>query len=277
MPPPRQNRSPSEFIDATGTYHDRAASPRIVSLVPSITELVCDLGLSKALVGRTGFCIHPRAIVRSIPKLGGTKDVNLRRLRELAPTHVIVNIDENEKPTVDEIRETVPHVIATHPLTPLDNVALYRLLGGIFDVLPMAEKLAAQFIDAYDDVVASCSALPRRDVLYLIWRKPWMTVSRDTYISRMLALIGWDTSPEITQSRYPEIELNAATLNGLDYVLLSSEPYRFGPRDIAEIAALLPHDRHRRVQLIDGEMTSWYGSRAISGLRYLKELRLGAT
>ena len=103
-------------------------------------------------------------MVRSIPKLGGTKDVNLRRLRELAPTHVIVNIDENEKPTVDEIRETVPHVIATHPLAPLDNVALYRLLGGIFDVLPMAEKLAAQLIDAYDDVVASCSALPRRDV-----------------------------------------------------------------------------------------------------------------
>jgi hypothetical protein len=137
------------------------------------------------------------------PKLGGTKDVNLRRLRELAPTHVIVNIDENEKPTVDEIRETVPHVIATHPLTPLDNVALYRLLGGIFDVLPMAEKLAAQFIDAYDDVVASCSALPRRDVLYLIWRKPWMTVSRDTYISRMLALIGWDTWPEITPVALP--------------------------------------------------------------------------
>ena len=255
MPPPRQNRSPSQFIDAIGTDHDRAVSPRIVSLVPSITELVCDLGLSKALVGRTGFCIHPRAIVRSIAKVGGTKDVNLRRLRGLAPTHVI----------------------ATHPLTPLDNVALYRLLGAIFDVLPMAEKLAAQFIDAYDDVVASCSALPRRDVLYLIWRKPWMTVSRNTYISRMLALIGWDTSPEITQSRYPEIELTPATLKGLDYVLLSSEPYRFGPRDIAEIAALLPDDEHRRVQLIDGEMTSWYGSRAISGLRYLKELRLGAT
>ena len=193
--------------------------------------------------------------------------MNLRRLRELAPTHVIVNIDENEKPTVDEIRETVPHVIATHPLAPLDNVALYRLLGGIFDVLPMAEKLAAEFIDAYDDVVASCSALPRRDVLYLIWRKPWMTVSRDTYISRMLSLIGWETYPASADDRYPEVDL-ATAAGSVDRVLLSSEPFRFREKHLAEVEALVPG---ARVSLIDGEMTSWYGSRAIAGLDYLRE------
>ena len=111
----------------------RHAGPiRIVSLVPSLTELLCDLGLAPQLVGRTGFCIHPRETVRAIPKVGGTKSVNLARLRELAPTHVIVNIDENEKPTVEEIARFVPHVVVTHPLHPRDNLALYRLLGGIF-------------------------------------------------------------------------------------------------------------------------------------------------
>src|SRR5687768_741693 len=100
--------------DAAGTLHEPArATPRIVSLVPSLTELLCDLNLAAALVGRTGFCIHPREAVRAIPKLGGTKSVRLDRLRALRPTHVVVNIDENEKPAVDEIARFVPHVIVT--------------------------------------------------------------------------------------------------------------------------------------------------------------------
>src|ERR687892_517302 len=116
----------SALMDAAGVVHEPVhAAPRIVSLVPSLTELLCDLGLAGELVGRTGFCVHPREVVRRIPKVGGTKSVNIARLRELAPTHVIVNIDENEKPTVDEIARFVPHVIVTHPLHPRDNVALY--------------------------------------------------------------------------------------------------------------------------------------------------------
>jgi len=92
------------LTDAAGVKHAPAdAGFRIVSLVPSLTELLCDLGLAAHLVGRTGFCVHPRAVVRTIPKVGGTKSVKLERVRELAPTHVVVNIDENEKPTVDEI------------------------------------------------------------------------------------------------------------------------------------------------------------------------------
>ena len=118
------------LVDATGQRHVRHAGPaRIVSLVPSLTELVCDLGLAGELVGRTGFCIHPRATLRSIPKVGGTKDVNLARLRELAPTHVIVNIDENRRECVDEIAEFVPHVIVTHPCVPEDNLAVKALNG----------------------------------------------------------------------------------------------------------------------------------------------------
>lgn len=274
MPHPRQNQPPHELIDAAGTRHAAVTSPpRIVSLVPSITELVCELGLAAALVGRTGFCIHPRDGVRGISKVGGTKDVDLMRIRELAPTHVIVNIDENEKPAVDELARFVPHIIVTHPLAPLDNLALYRLLAGIFDCADRAEGLCAEYTRAHDDAVAACAALPRQNVLYLIWRKPWMTVSRDTYISRTLALAGWDTLPAKTRVRYPEIELDAAMLANVDHVLLSSEPYRFRERDIGVVQKLLPPGAHCSVRLIDGEMTSWYGSRAIRGLDYLVRLR----
>lgn len=252
------------------------AAPRIVSLVPSITELLCELGLADRLVGRTGFCIHPRGIVRRIPKVGGTKDVNVARVRELAPTHLVVNVDENERPTVDEIAGFVPHVIVTHPLAPRDNLGLYRLLGGIFGCIARAEQLCHEFERAYDDVVTACRALPRQNVLYLIWQRPWMTVSRDTYISRTLALIGWDTLPATAGTRYPEIDLDASLLEGARHVLLSSEPYRFRERDRVGLEKLLPIAAQARVCLIDGEMTSWYGSRAIAGLAYLKDFRRAA-
>src|SRR5690606_20279262 len=104
--------------------HLPAPGARIVSLVPSITELLCDLGLGPQLVGRTGFCIHPRDIVEHIPKVGGTKDVNIEKIRKLAPTHLVVNIDENEKPTVEELAQFVPNIVVTHPLVPRDNLAL---------------------------------------------------------------------------------------------------------------------------------------------------------
>ena len=271
---PTQNHAPHALVDAIGTRHIAVtAPPRIVSLVPSITELLCDLGLAASLVGRTGFCIHPRALVRGIPKVGGTKAVDVARIRELAPTHLVVNIDENEKPAVDELARVVPHVIVTHPLAPRDNLALYRLLGGIFDRAGAAESLCAEFERAYERTLAACANLPRQNVLYLIWRKPWMTVSRDTYISRTLALVGWDTLLADAHARYPEMDLDAAMLADADHVLLSSEPYRFRERDIGVVQKLLPKNARCGVRLIDGEMTSWYGSRAIHGLRGLGRLR----
>lgn len=256
----------SEFADALGVVHPRAvATPRIVCLVPSITELVCDLGLADALVGRTGFCIHPREILKSIPKVGGTKDVDLDAVRALAPTHVIVNVDENTRETADALREFVPHVIVTHPLGPEDNPPLFRLLGGIFDRDDEAARLCA----AFDEALAATCAMhcqPAR-VLYLIWREPWMTVSRDTYISRTLALYGWETWPQSTEQRYPTLELGECR-GAIDRVLLSSEPYPFRDKHLLEVGRMLPRVP---VTLIDGEMVSWYGSRAISGLRYVAD------
>ena len=264
------------FVDAAGAAHRRAVrDARIASLVPSITELVCDLGLAAQLVARTGFCIHPHEAVASIPKVGGTKDVDLARLRELEPTHVIVNIDENRKPVVDEIAQFVPHVIVTHPNAPEDNLALYQLIGGIFDREAAADEMGMALKAALEAALEATSALPRERVLYLIWKDPWMTVARDTYVSRTLAAVGWDTMPAESPSRYPAIDLITAA-RAADAVLLSSEPYMFrAPHASALQAELAAHGCVKPVRLIDGEMTSWYGSRAIAGLGYLARMRAG--
>lgn len=253
------------FKDAIGTIHATAdPAARIVSLVPSLTELLCTLGLAPNLVGRTGFCIHPREIVRTIPKVGGTKDVDLAKLRALAPTHVIVNIDENRRETVAAIARFAPSVVVTHPLGPLDNPPLYRLIGGIFRRATEAEALCAEFATAYAESTAH--ELPCERVLYLIWRKPWMTVAPDTYISRMLALVNWRAVSTGAPVRYPQVALDSVEA---DLILLSSEPFMFRERHLAEVRRLTG----KRVALIDGEMTSWYGPRAIKGMRYLKSLR----
>jgi ABC-type Fe3+-hydroxamate transport system substrate-binding protein len=254
--------------------------PRIVSLVPSITELLVDMGLAPWLVGRTGFCIHPQQVLRLIPKVGGTKDVNLRKIQQLAPTHVIVNMDENELHTVDKLREFVPQVIVTHPRAPQDNVSLIEQLEAVFATYSAAldsmhtpaTRLKKQIFQRLERL-KPC-ARPAQRVLYLIWRDPWMTVARDTYISRMLELIGWQTWPDqlgqVTgASRYPQLTGDEPWLRTMDRVLLSSEPYRFGPHHLQEVQNWLPQ---AKVQLIDGELISWYGSRAVKGLDYLMTL-----
>lgn len=260
-----------QLEDAAGTRHTPAEGLcRIISLVPSITELLCDLGLASRLVGRTGFCIHPKAAIRTIPKVGGTKTVNLDKIRKLRPTHVILNIDENQKATAEALATFVPHLIVTHPLAPLDNLGLYRLIGGIFGRLDESEELCSRFQSAFDALVAEKPV--QRKTLYLIWKDPWMTVSRDTYISRTLALAGLETLPDIAVSRYPEFSLGDKWLREADLVLLSSEPYMFRAGHVAELSGLSAF-AGKPVRLIDGEMTSWYGSRAIEGLAYLREFR----
>jgi ABC-type Fe3+-hydroxamate transport system substrate-binding protein len=234
---------------------------RIVCLVPSITELLCDLGLSEQLVGRTGFCIHPWETVRSIPKVGGTKDLKFDRIRELEPTHVVVNVDENRKEDAEALAEFIPDVVVTHPQSPRDNLALYRQMGGTFGVEAEAEKLCGEFEAAYERALAGRGAEQR--VLYLIWRDPWMTIAPETYISQTLSLFGWETIPRQAEERYPQIDISACEV---DRVLLSSEPFHFKEQHVRDVEELVPG---ATVSLIDGEMTSWYGSRAIRGLDYL--------
>jgi len=257
----------NRLTDALGFHHTPAARPaRIVSLVPSITELLFALGLAEQLVGRTHYCIHPQPAVAAIPSVGGTKKIHYARLLALQPTHVILNIDENPRELAERLAGDGLEVIVTHPQAPEDNLALYRLLGGIFHREAAAERLAADFAQALAELRRE--VWPRRRVLYLIWRKPWMGVSRETYIAGMLALVGWETLPTVTEARYPLLELDRALLDAADLVLFSSEPYRFQPADLEAFARDYDCPRER-LRLIDGEMTSWYGSRAIAGLAYL--------
>ncbi len=252
-------------------------APRIASLVPSITELLIALGLRPWLVARTGFCIHPAEAVADVPKVGGTKDVNLDKLRRLAPSHVVVNMDENRADTAEAVQAFVPEVVVTHPQGPQDNAALIDQLLAHFGHLPgvqaRGEALKQGLAQALKD--ARGKTWPPRRVLYLIWKDPWMSVARDTYIARMLAEVGWQTWPEVEggetgAARYPAIRGDEPWLAHVDEVLLSSEPYSFDERHVAEAQALCPQ---ARVRLVDGELLSWYGPRAAAGLHYLMELR----
>jgi len=260
------------FTDAVGTCHTPAQQPaRIVSLVPSITEFLFALDLGEQVVGCTTYCIHPAAELAGIPRVGGTKDIELDRIRVLAPSHLIVSIEENPREDVEAIHTFVPHVIVTHPLAPVDNLALYRLLGFVFRRQAQAERLCAALEAELSKTLAFANALPYRRVLYLIWRDPWMTVSRETYISRNLGLIRWLTLPEHSEARYPELDLQGAAMHDANLVLFSSEPFPFKAHHLDELRSTVDCSG-KCLALIDGTMTGWYGSRAIEGLGYLRDL-----
>jgi ABC-type Fe3+-hydroxamate transport system substrate-binding protein len=263
--------SSESFRDTLGTPHLPAQEPaRIVSLVPSITELLFELGLGGQVVGRTCYCIHPADRIGAIPRVGGTKKVKHQLIRALKPTHVILNIDENTRQIADRLSADVPNIIVTHPNTPRDNPALYRLLGGVFHRRAEAERLCELFDRGLRDLCSPARKWRYREVIYLIWKDPWMTVSRDTYIANMLALVNWHTLPECQQPRYPTLELSPELVAQADLVLLSTEPYRFDVVDLETLGRNLGLSRGG-LALIDGEMISWYGNRAIAGIRYLAD------
>jgi ABC-type Fe3+-hydroxamate transport system substrate-binding protein len=251
---------------------------RIASLVPSLTELLLELGLRDVLVARTGFCTHPASMVRHVPKVGGTKDVNLAKLRSLAPTHVLVNIDENRREAVEAIRAwpDAPQIVVTHPLAPEDNLALIESMAALFGAHPGVTERAAALMHALrrELDLTHPGVTPPKHVLYLIWHDPWMTVARDTYIAAMLARVGWHTLPDVHggdagAARYPVVHGDEPWLTDVQHVLLSSEPYAFSAQHLADARTLCPNAQAR---LVDGELLSWYGARAVPGLRYLREI-----
>ncbi len=248
--------------------------PRIASLVPSVTELLVALGLGPCLVARTGFCVHPAEALRGVPKVGGTKDVNLPKLLRLAPTHVVVNVDENRRETADALAAAGIELVITHPCAPQDNLALFGQLADRFGDQPGVRAAAAALAAELRAELEATRAGPPVPVLYLIWKDPWMTVARDTYISRLLATVGWMSWPPVEggaagAARYPSLAGDEGWLPDIREVLLSSEPYRFRARHRAAAQACCPQ---ARVRLVDGELLSWYGPRAAAGLRYLRRL-----
>ncbi len=256
------------FVDAIGQTHEQANNPRIISLVPSITELLFDLGLAESLVGRTAFCVHPKEQVKSVKSIGGTKQVNLDKVKPLEATHLIVNIDENPKELVEELNKFIPNVIVTHPTRPQDNIHLFQMLGNIFDRRDQAARLISELQAANTHVQMAATELEEKKILYFIWKDPWMTISTETYISRTLASVNLKTITTESDRRYPEVDLDSGILDEADAILFSSEPFLFKPDHLKEFAQTYKVSPDK-LHIIDGEMTSWYGSRAISGLRYL--------
>lgn len=244
---------------------------RIASLVPSLTELLFALGLEDSVVARTGFCVHPRNKVRRVTKVGGTKDVDIDALLATRPTHLVVNIDENRKETIALLRQHIPEIVVTHPLVPDDNLDLYLEFGRLFDRSSEAAVLASNYASARSDLGRATRGVRSLKVLYLIWKDPWFTVARPTYVSSMLTSANLLTLPVDSNSRYPILSVDDPVWQETDLILLSSEPYSFRKKHVDELSRTLK--TRRPILLVDGELLSWYGNRAIIGLRYLQELR----
>ena len=259
------------LTDAVRTKHSPAPDARIVSLVPSLTELLFDLGLGRQVVGRTGWCIHPSPEVRQAKAIGGPKQINMRKLAALAPTHAVLNIDENPKEMSEAIAHLGVRLVVTHPTAPEDNLALYRLFGDLFGRAREAATLTERFAAARARLAVAAKTLPSRRVLYLIWMNPWMTISADTYIAHMLAAANWTTLGHDPNRRYPNLELDARMVADADLILFATEPFPFKERHIADFIRSFPRAAGK-THLVSGDMLSWYGSRAIPGLDYLREL-----
>lgn len=239
--------------DALGRRVQLAEPPRrIVSLVPSQTELLADLGLDAEVVGLTRFCVHPAGWKAAKAIVGGTKNVTVERVRALAPDLVIANKEENERAHVEAIAAFAP-VFVTDVGTVDGALAMIRDLGRLTN-RPQAAAALADAIGADFDALP---AWPTRRALYLIWRNPWMSVGGDTFIADVLARGGFE-SVTADRDRYPTLSDGALAALAPDVVLLSSEPYPFAQPHVAEMQALVPT---ARVERVDGEAFSWYGSR----------------
>lgn len=240
-----------------------AIPQRIISIVPSQTELLFDLGLAEQIVGITKFCIHPADGVQSKAKIGGTKQLNIELIKSLRPDLIIANKEENDRSQVEELMQYFPVWIS-------DINDLDEALHMINSVGEMAGK-AVEANKIIQSISASFNALKptvkQLSVAYMIWRKPYMAAGKDTYIDNMLSLCGLHNV--IKETRYPELNARQLTELNPDVILLSSEPYPFKQKHIAEFKAILPQ---AKVLLVDGEMFSWYGSRLQYAVKYFTQI-----
>ncbi len=241
---------------------------RIVSLVPSQTELLCDLGLERNIVGVTKFCVHPYYIKSVSAVVGGTKKVHLDKIAALAPDIIICNKEENTPEMVDALRAIGP-VWVTDVRSLPDNAQMISDFGQLFNKRTEAKKWNDKIASAHSAFVQYMHGRPHRKTAYFIWKEPWMVAGSDTFIDQMLALNHFDNI-YAGQGRYPEIELRKIRLAGdPELVLLSSEPYPFREQDAFEIGRFT---HHAKTVFVNGEMFSWYGSRLHKAFGYFRQL-----
>jgi len=240
---------------------------RIISLVPSQTELLVSLGLEKNIVGITKFCIHPKYLRKSKTVVGGTKKVHLDKIRALNPDIILCNKEENTREMVLELEKIAP-VHVSEIIDFEDVLILIEMYGKLFDRSQQANQLNLKLQKEKREFEKEIPVVLGK-VAYFIWREPWMVAGGDTFINSLLKLNGWENVFENNKSRYPEIKLEELKRLKPDLILLSSEPYPFKEKHVEEMRQIC----NVRVELVDGEYFSWYGSRLIPAFDYFKKLQ----
>jgi ABC-type Fe3+-hydroxamate transport system substrate-binding protein len=256
-----------------------SGAPRIVSLVPSLTEALFELGLGPRVVGVTDWCVHPAAAVADLPKVGGTKNPSIARVLELRPDLVIANREENRERDVERLRAAGLAVWVTYPRTVADGVALVRELAD----LGAPPERAHPLVHSLETALARArSAAPARRtrVFCAIWKRPWMAVGADTYADDLLALCGGENvfgaGGPARERRYPIVDEQQIAAAQPEVILLPDEPYAFGARDVAELAALAtPAAASGRIHCLDGTLVSWYGPRIARAIAEVTALLSG--
>lgn len=237
---------------------------RIISLVPSQTELLHDLGLNDEVIGITKFCVHPQSWFRNKTRVGGTKNINIEKVISLKPDLILANKEENVKEQIEALEKIAPVYVSD--VNNLDDA-----LGMIEDVGALTGKIENSKI-VIENIHAQFQKLQtinyKLRTAYLIWRDPYMTIGGDTFINDMLSRCGLQNIYE-NEKRYPQITLEDIRSKGAELILLSSEPFPFKEKHVAEIKSVLPNIK---ILIVDGEMFSWYGSRILHAAQYFAEL-----
>lgn len=252
---------------------------RIVSLCPSLTELVFDLGLGDSLVGITKFCVHPADGVRGVEKVGGTKTPKIARIVELAPDLVLLNEEENRLEDAEALRAAGVECHVSFPKTAVETADMVRSIGAAVGRLEGADRIGRAIEDAARRAREAAASRPAVRYAYLIWHEPLMAASDDTFIADLLRLAGGVNVFGDRPKRYPIVEAEELAAAALDAVLLSTEPFPFQPKHVDQISrttGLAPEIFH----IVDGELLSWHGSRTPAGIDYavevMKAVREGA-
>lgn len=239
---------------------------RMVCLVPSLTELLVDLGKSKELVGITKFCVHPKSIRKEKVIIGGTKNPNIEKIKALQPDFILANAEENNLQDVELLAEFCP-VYVTSIKNISDNNETILALGKLLNADKQAELIVEKIENERLNFQKIFHNRPFRKGLYLIWKKPYMSIGHDTFIHEMLEEMKIENIFG-NQSRYPIFELEAIRTTP-DFILLSSEPYPFKASDVDYFQKIWPHTK---VLLVDGEYFSWYGSRVVGAFKYFESV-----
>ncbi|GHE66251.1 helical backbone metal receptor [Roseivirga thermotolerans] len=254
-----------KFTDQMGRSVELPDIPkRIVSLVPSQTELLHDLGLNKEVVGITKFCIHPAHWRKEKVIVGGTKQVHFNRIEELAPDLIIGNKEENEESFINELATRYP-VWMSDIASLNEALDMMEAIGQLTGREKEAEALVVDVLSAFAPLQEQ--SLKKQRAVYLIWKDPYMAVGKNTFVDEMLSMAGFENL--VKETRYPELRLEDIKALDPEVILLSSEPYPFQKKHMSEIRNELPGVEMR---LVDGEMFSWYGSRLLKAPAYFQAL-----